>query len=64
MHYAMAFRQIAAANALEVLGADVLQENDRETTTAVAGIGSSLPHLDKKKKKKAKSRHDLIGYYH
>ena len=41
MHYAMAFRQIAAANALEVLGADVLQENRRgETTTAVAKFAS------------------------
>ena len=48
MHYAMAFRQIAAANALEVLGADVLQENRRgETTTAVAGIGIALAsHLN------------------
>ena len=54
MHYAMAFRQIAAANALEVLGADVLQENRRgETTTAVAGIGVALAsHLDTKRKGK------------
>ena len=54
MHYAMAFRQIAAANALEVLGADVLQENRRgETTTAVAGIGAALAsHLKPKHKMK------------
>ncbi len=52
MHYAMAFRQIACANALEALGADILQENKREeTATAVAGIGIQLAsHLRRKKK--------------
>ena len=53
MHYAMAFRQIACANALEALGAEITAENKRgETPISVAGIKSQLAkHLRKEKKK-------------